>query len=201
MRLYLVSNNLVIENIEYETGENVDEKRLARPLSINGEKEAIKLIQKIKADLIYSSNYASAVATAKYYAEYLHDKINISSLLNDSKIGNLQNRNIKMLRFMQERDFDFKFTNGESLNETNKRMTLVINKIIKNNPERNIVVFTQKRAILSYLLYYLEHGYNLDDRLILSFKGRVIIDDVDNDLDIIRIDMEDNHIIDINVIE
>ena len=47
MRLYLDSNNLVIENIEYETGENVDEKRLARPLSIDGEKEGIKLIKRI----------------------------------------------------------------------------------------------------------------------------------------------------------
>ena len=201
MRLYLVSNNLVIENIEYETGENVDEKRLARPLSIDGEKEAIKLIKRIKADMIYSSNYASAVATAKYYAEYLHDKINISSLLNDSKIGNLQNRNIKMLRFMQERDFDFKFMEGESLNDTNKRMTEVIKKILENNPDRNIAIFTQKRAIMSYLLNYLEKGYNLDDRLILTYKDRVIIDDIDNDIDIIRMDFEDGHLIDVNVIE
>lgn len=36
-----------------------------------------------------------------------------------------------MLRFMQERDFDFKFNHGESLNEVNKRMNIAIDRIIK----------------------------------------------------------------------
>lgn len=201
MTLYLVSNNMVLDDLVYETDETVEEKRINRPLSIEGEKCAVKLVRKIDANVIYSSNYASALATAKYYASYKNLSININSFLNDSKIGKLGNRNIKMLRFMQERDFDFKFSNGESLNETCNRMNIAINNILKKVGNQNIVIFTHKRAILGYLLKYLDKGYNLDDRLILSYNDLVIIDDIEKDIDIIKIDMKHNKIVDVDIIE
>ncbi|MFR5857155.1 MAG: histidine phosphatase family protein [Bacilli bacterium] len=201
MTLYLVSNNMVLEDLVYETDETVEEKRINRPLSIEGEKKAVKLVKKINANIIYSSNYASALATAKYYARYKNIFININSFLNDSKIGKLGNRNIKMLRFMQERDFDFKFNNGESLNETCNRMNIAINSIIKRIGNQNIVIFTHKRAILGYLLKYLDKGYNLDDRLILTYNDKVIIDDVEKDIDIIKLEILHNKIVDIDIIE
>lgn len=201
MTLYLISNNLVIDDIVYETDESIEEKRITRPLSIEGEKAAVKLVKKIDASVIYSSNYASAISTAKYYASYIKENIHINSFLNDSKIGKMGNRNIKMLRFMQERDFDFKFNGGESLNETSNRMNLVINRILKNNINRNIVIFTHKRAIMGYLLNVLEKGYNLDDRLILTFNNRVIIDDIDSDIDIIRLEIERGQVKNVDIIE
>ena len=197
MTIYLVSNNLVLEDIKYETDEAVEEKRITRPLSIDGEKEAVKLVKKIDANVIYSSNYASALATAKYYASYKKLDININSFLNDSKIGKLGNRNIKMLRFMQERDFDFKFNSGESINETQQRMDLVLNRIIKRNINKNIVIFTHKRAILSYLTKYLDKGYNLDDRLLLTYKDKVILDDIEKEVDIIKIEYNKGKILNV----
>lgn len=200
MTLYLVSNNLVLDGISYETDENILEKRITRPISIEGEKLAVKLVKKISADVIYSSSYASSLATAKYYASYKNIEININSFLNDAKIGDMGNRNIKMLRFMQERDFDFKFNHGESLKEVSKRMDLVINRILKNNYGKDIVVFTHKRAIMAYLLPYLDKGFNLDDRLILSFNDKVILDDVDNDMDIIKLTIEKGSILNVDTI-
>ena len=200
MMLYLVSNNMVLADIIYETEETVEEKRINRPLSIDGEKEAIKLVKRIDANVIYSSNYASALATAKYYASYKNLSININSFLNDSKIGKLGNRNIKMLRFMQERDFDFKFNGGESLNDTNKRMDIAIDRILKKYSNKNVVIFTHKRAIMGYLLKYLDKGYNLDDRLILTFNDKVIIDDIEKDVDIIKIEWQKGKIINVDII-
>ena len=200
MTIYLVSNNLVLEDIKYETDEAVEEKRITRPLSIDGEKEAVKLVKKIDANVIYSSNYASALATAKYYASYKKLDININSFLNDSKIGKLGNRNIKMLRFMQERDFDFKFNSGESINETQQRMDLVLNRIIKGNINKNIVIFTHKRAILGYLTKYLDKGYNLDDRLLLTYKDKVILDDIEKEVDIIKIEYNKGKILNVSII-
>ena len=200
MTIYLVSNNLVLEDIKYETDEAVEEKRITRPLSIDGEKEAVKLVKKIDANVIYSSNYASALATAKYYASYKKLDININSFLNDSKIGKLGNRNIKMLRFMQERDFDFKFNSGESINETQQRIDLVLNRIIKRNINKNIVIFTHKRAILSYLTKYLDKGYNLDDRLLLTYKDKVILDDIEKEVDIIKIEYNKGKLLNVDII-
>ena len=77
MTLYLISNNLVLDNIIYETDESIENKRINRPLSIEGEKEAVKLVKKIDGNVIYSSNFASALATAKYYSSYKNIPINI----------------------------------------------------------------------------------------------------------------------------
>ena len=201
MTLYLVSNNMVLEDIVYETDETVEEKRVNRPLSIEGEKAAVKLVKKIDANVIYSSDYASALATAKYYASYRNIPIIINSFLSDAKIGKLGNRNIKMLRFMQERDFDFKFNGGESLNETCSRMNIAIDRILKKNLNKNIVIFTHKTAIMGYLLKYLEQGFNLDDRLILTFNDKVIIDDIDKDIDVIKIELNKGKILGVDIIE
>lgn len=200
MTLYLVSNNLVVDNILYETDEGLEEKRINRHLSIEGEKASVKLVKKIDASIVYSSSYASSIGTAKYYASYKNIDVNINSFLNDLRIGDLGRRNIKMLRFMQERDFDFKFNRGESLNDVNKRMNIAIDRIIKKNGNKNIVIFTQKSAITGYLLNKLEHGYNLDDRLVLSFNERVIIDDNLSDVDIIKVVLEKGKVINCEVI-
>lgn len=200
MTLYLVSNNLVVDNILYETDEGLEEKRINRPLSIEGEKASVKLVKKIDASIVYSSSYASSIGTAKYYASYKNIDVNINSFLNDLRIGDLGRKNIKMLRFMQERDFDFKFNRGESLNDVNKRMNIAIDRIIKKNGNKNIVIFTQKSAITGYLLDKLEHGYNLEDRLVLSFNERVIIDDNLSDVDIIKLELEKGKVINCEVI-
>ena len=63
--LFLVSNNLVIDNILYETDEGVEDKRINRPLSIEGEKASVKLVKKIDASVVYSSSYASSIGAAK----------------------------------------------------------------------------------------------------------------------------------------
>ena len=201
MVLYLVSNNLVIDDIVYETDETLEEKRINRPLSIEGEKMAVKLVKKIKANIVYSSSYASSIASAKYFASVKKCNIVINSFLNDLRVGDLGNRNILMLRFMQERNFDFKFNRGESLSDVNKRMNIAIDRILKKNSNKNIVIFTQKSAITGYLLDKLEKGYNLDDRLILSFNDKVIIDDANQDVNIIKICFEKGKIIDCDAIE
>lgn len=201
MTLYFVSNNLVLEDIYYETDASVEEKRINRPLSILGEKKAIKAVKLINGDIIYSSAYASSLAMAKYYSAYRKKDIFINSFLSDGRVGDLGSRNIKMLRFMQERDFDFKFKHGESLNEVNERLNIAINRIIKKHGNKDIVIFTQKRAILAYLLDKLDKGFNLDDRLILSFKDKVIMDDNPSDIDIIKVTLKNGVLVDCEVIE
>lgn len=54
---------------------------------------------------------------------------------------------------------------------------------------------------MGYLLDKLEHGYNLDDRLVLSFNERVIIDDNLSDVDIIKVDFEKGKVVNCEVID
>ena len=107
--------------------------------------------------------------------------------------------NIKMLRFMQDKNFDYKFAGGESLNEANRRITIVFNKLLKK--ENDIVIFTHKRAMMALLLNYCEKGYNLDDRLILSYQDEVVLDDSENDVDLIKITLDNGKITNIKTID
>lgn len=199
MKLFLISNNLVLEDIVYQSDEPLEQKRINRPLSIEGEKVAKKVAEKIDVHAIYSSDYASALATAKYVADKNHLPIYIDSNLRDAKIGELGSKNIKTLRLMQEKDFNYRFINGESINDTKTRLVKIIKSIISENPSLDIAIFTHKRAIMSYLTQYAETGYNLDDRLILTFNEEVIIDDAENSINIIELTIDDNKVIDIKV--
>ena len=199
MIIYLISNNLVIDDINYESDMPVDEKRINRPLSIEGEKLASKLSEKIVVSEIYSSAFASSIATAKYIACKNNLIININSALNDIKIGEMARHNIKMLRFMQDRNFDYKYVNGESLNDGKRRILPLFKKIISRNADTAII--THKRIIMSLLLNYLDTGYNLDERLILSFKDKVVLDDNENDCDILKLTINDEKIENIEVLE
>ena len=80
-------------------------------------------------------------------------------------------------------------------------MEIAINRIVKKQGNKNIVIFTHKRAIMGYLLPYLEKGFNLDDRLILSFNDMVILDDTQNDVDIIKVEYEKGKIVNVSVVE
>ena len=68
MKLYLISNNLVVDNISYLTDVSLEEKRINRPLSILGEKKAQILMNLEGIESIYASDYASAIDSAKYLA-------------------------------------------------------------------------------------------------------------------------------------
>lgn len=200
MKVYLISNNLVLDGINYAFDTSIEQKRLTRPLSIEGEKEAKEIAQKIKVEKIYSSNYASALATAKYIADINNTEIIINNRLNDSKIGNMGRHNIKMLRFMQEKNFDFKFESGESLNETMQRLYNIFKNIVNSNNE-DIAIITHRRAIMGLLLKFCEKGYNLDDRLILTYNDKVILDDTENEIDKIIIELNDDNIENIDIFD
>ena len=117
-------------------------------------------------------------------------------MFNDCRVGYLGSKNMKMVKGLQDHDFNYKLTNGESLIEVGNRLENGINKIIKNE---DIVIFTHKRAILGYLLKFSSVGYNLDDSLILEFNGKQIYDDSDTEYDIYELIIENNKLLDIHL--
>ncbi len=198
MKLYLISNNLLLEGLDYKNTANLDVLRLVRPLSITGE-EIAKKISELKClqeiEHIYSSFHSSAIATSKYLANNLELKINLTSRLNDCKVGDLGSKNMKMVKGLQDHEFTYKLTNGESLIDVGNRLDKIIQEIIVKKPMT--ALFTHKRAILGFLLKYAKVGYNLDENLILDYNGNIIYDDSDTDYDIYEITFENSSVIDI----
>lgn len=199
MRLYLISNNSLLDGLSYDSKYDLENIRKIRPLSIIGEENANKISENPlfeNIEKIYSSYYSSSLDSAKYLANKLNLNINLSELFNDCRVGYLGSKNMKMVKGLQDHDFNYKLTNGESLIEVGNRLENGINKIIKNE---DIVIFTHKRAILGYLLKFSSVGYNLDDSLILEFNGKQIYDDSDTEYDIYELIIENNKLVDINL--
>lgn len=201
--LYLVSNNCVVNNLSYKNDENLEIKRERRPLSTEGEfkaKDLSKLEEFEDINVIYSSGYASAIATSKYIADKLELNINVDNKLNERKIGLLEDKTLRFFKEHQEHDFNYRLSGGDSINSTKNRITNAINEILKDNQGLNILVATHSTAIMSYLLNYCEKGYNLDDRLILNYKGDVIVDGTTNGLDIFKLELEEDKVVNISKI-
>ena len=198
MKVYLISNNSLIEGLSYENGTNLDIVRLVRPLSILGEENALKISENknlASVEKIYSSFHSSALSTSKNLSEKLNLEINLNNNFNDCKVGYLGSKNMKMVKGLQEHDFNYKLNGGESLNEVGLRIENAINSL-----EDNSVIFTHKRAILGYLIQKSSVGYNLDDSLILEYNNKQIYDDTDTLYDIYELTYENNELMNIEKI-
>ncbi len=184
---YLISNNLLSDNIIFESDMDIETRKVLRPLSYEGVKNSVKL-KFDEIECIYSSTYSSCIESAKYLSEKKKIDININSKLDDLKIGET-NKTLKTISFFQEKNFDFKNNGGESLNECADRIESFINEEV---PE-NSVVFLPRRALFSYVLKHSAYGYNLDERLVLSIDDEVVMEFVEDDMEIFKVSDDENH--------
>ena len=191
MKLYLICSNSLIDNISYNN-ENIDYIRSLRLLNSAGEKTINEYCQKTDFSnvfAIYSSFYAASIDTAKYFAEKYDLVIKLDQRLNDCKVGNLANKSMTFLSNLQEHDFSYKESGGESLLDVGNR----IDSFIKSVNE-DALVFTHKRCVLGLLLKYCTIGYNLDDELILEFNKEVVYTKSNKDFDFYEIEINDHKI-------
>lgn len=203
MRIILISNNEFSSNCYFEDENNIEVKKKFRPLSTTGEKLAARIAQEdILSDVerIYADSSSGAISSAIYLAENLNQDIIISKKLHDCKVGDLKGKTIKMLSYFQEHDFSFKLDGGESLSECGTRISSFIRKII-NEGYDCVAIYLPKRCILSYLINHTETGYNLDERLILTYKSEVILGNNEEQADIFVLEYDEKELINIKSIK
>ena len=160
-----------------EDSQIINEKEI---LSVYGEQQSQKLSTNNELkniDIIWSSSYTRAKATAKYIADNNKLPINIDSNLNERKLGNLKElgefmKNKKTRDPSQEQllDREFKTSDGESAEDTRKRMTKFFNKILQEYKEKKIAVVSHGGSIKFFLLNWCE--VNEDVKLV--YKNKVL---------------------------
>ena len=141
-----------------EDSQLINEKEI---LSVEGEEQSKKLSENDELkniDVIWSSSYTRAKATAKYIAERNNLPINLDSNLSERKLGNLK----ELGEFMKDKktrdpsqeqllDQQFKTSDGESAIDTKQRMTKFFDKILKEYNEKRIVVVSHRRFYKIFL--------------------------------------------------
>ena len=148
-------------------------------LSVKGEEQSRKLSENPELnniDILWSSSYARAKATAKYIAYRNNIEINIDASLNERKLGNLEdlskwmeNKTIGVVQaYLQDKKW--KAREGESCEEATKRVTVFLEKILEENIGKRIVLVSHG-AIISFLL---TNWCELNEELKLTFNSKVI---------------------------
>ena len=153
--IYLIRHaETVNENGIRNTSEDsqlINEKEI---LSVEGEEQAKKLsnnkeLQNI--DVIWSSSYTRAKATAKYIANINNLPFNLDNDLSERKLGNLK----ELGEFMKDKatrdpsqeqllDRTFKTSDAESAEDTKERMTKFFDKILKEYEGKKIAVISHR---------------------------------------------------------
>lgn len=109
-------------------------------------------ILKNNIDVIWSSSYTRAKATAKYIANINNLPINLDNNLSERKLGNLK----ELGEFMKDKntrdpsqeqliDRKFKTSDGESAEDTRQRMTEFFDRILKEYEGKKIAVVSHRR--------------------------------------------------------
>lgn len=154
-----------------EDSQMINEKEI---LSVQGEEQSKKLSENVELndiDIIWSSSYTRAKATAKYIAETNNLPINLDSNLSERKLGNLK----EIGDFMKDKKTrdpsqeqlsfrEFKTSDGESAEDTRKRMTKFFDKILNEYEGKKITVVSHGGSIKFFLLNWCE--VNKDIKLV-----------------------------------
>ena len=137
-----------------EDSQIINEKEI---LSVKGEEQAKKLSENNELknlDIIWSSSYTRAKATAKYIANVNHLPFNLDDNLRERKLGNLK----ELGEFMKDKitrdpsqeqllDRTFRASDGESAEQTRERMNKCFEKILKEYEGKRIAVISHGGSI------------------------------------------------------
>ena len=175
--IYLIRHAEIIEENGFrntnEDSQIINEKEI---LSVHGEEQSKRLSENIELnniDIIWSSSYTRAKATAKYIANTNNLPINIDSNLNERKLGNLK----ELGEFMKDKktrdpsqeqllDRRFKTSDGESAEDTLQRMNNFFDRILKEYEGKKIAVVSHGGSIKFFLLNWCE--VNEDVKLVYN---------------------------------
>ena len=159
-----------------DTEQLINEKYI---LSVKGEEQSKRLSESPELkniDVLWSSSYTRAKATAKYIAYRNSIDINIDSRLNERKLGNLED----LSKWMKNKPFGvvqaylqdkkWKTREGESCEEATERVTMFLQKILQENIGKKIVLVSHG-ALISFLL---TNWCELNEEIKLVFNNKII---------------------------
>lgn len=175
--IYLIRHskpmNMDIKQIaNSESLQIINEKNI---LSVEGEKRAEELskIPELKnIDYVISSNYARAMATAKYICKENNKDLNIIEDFAERKFGiNDWSELPKDFEKRQFEDENYKIGNGESQKEVANRMYNVLMDIVNKYQDKKIVIVSHATAItflLMKLATYQDQKIFFNNKLIMD---------------------------------
>lgn len=150
--IYLLRHSEPLKVNNIENSDSLQLQNEKQTLTINGEniaKEKSKNTELHDFDIVFSSHYVRAISTAKYFT---NDKINILESFGERKYGINDWKDFpENFEINQYNDFNYKLSNGESLNMVIEREEKALNSILKDYKDKKILIVGHSTAIASLL--------------------------------------------------
>lgn len=170
------------------------------PLSIAGEKLAEEKSSQEEfknLDIVYSSNYVRAMATAKYFASANNLKVNIDEVFNERTHGVDSWSDLPQeFELKQFNDENYKVGYGESQKEVKTRMFNGLMKVLNENKGKRIAIISHSTAIAFLLKKWCEVYYDKE----YKFNNNVFFNGKWEHLQSFKLEFKDNELISIKVI-
>lgn len=162
-----------------------------RTLSIKGELLAKQLSERLeKVDVVYSSNYVRAIATAKYIANKNDLELIINENFGERKHGvDSWSELPKDFEKTQFEDENYKVGTGESQKDTSIRMYNSLIKILDENRGKTIAIVTHATAMAFLFKIWCDVQYAGD----YSFNNNVFFDGHWDYVETFKLEFDDNN--------
>jgi len=166
----------------------INEKRV---LSVRGELIAKQLSEKLEnVDIVYSSNYVRAIATAKYIANKNDLELIINENFGERKHGvDSWSALPKDYEKIQLEDEEFKIGTGESQKNTRIRMYNSLTKILDENRGKKIAIVTHATAMAFLFKIWCDVQYAGN----YSFNNTVFFDGNWDYVETFKLEFDDNN--------
>ena len=105
-------------------------------------------------EIVLSSPYVRAVQTVKDFADSYGHTITTVSDFRERKIDSDWIEDFNRFAEQQWKDFDYKLSDGESLREVQIRNVDALRQVIKEYPDKNIVIGSHGTALSTIINYF-----------------------------------------------
>ncbi len=183
---------------EYKVNEIEQIRNEKNLLSVDGEKYAEQmsnLPELLKVEILYSSHYVRAMSTAKYIAEKNNIILNVDERLGERRFG-VNNISELPSTFFEDqfRNWDYKLTNGESVNEVSKRMNEALSEILDVNRNKKIAIISHGTAISAMLKKWCNIKLNEETKLVeIYFNNKLVFDGNWKCPELFKLEFDDNN--------
>lgn len=113
-------------------------------------------------NIILSSPYKRALDTINHFAEYMKFEVTIVDDFRERKVDSVWIENFEDFTKRQWKDFDFKLSDGETLNQVQERNIRALNRVLQQHKGKNVVIGTHGTALSTIINYY-DHSFGYDD--------------------------------------
>ena len=131
-----------------------DEERELTEKGMKDRQLVTKYLSDKNIDVVLSSPYKRAIDTVKDFADKNLLDIKIIPDLRERKIDSCWIEDFKSFAMRQWEDFDFKLSDGESLNEVQTRLIAALTDILQTYKGKNIAIGGHGTAISTIINYY-----------------------------------------------